>query len=221
MNHIYKPPSLLPSAGQERTYALIIAGVPLLLILLTTVLPQLASDGGGSTGTAVTGQGDYSYQPPYAPSLSPSLQPSYEPSSTEPATPDISTAFGATPDAPSTGTDATTDLSPSPTDTGSTTGTAGTDGPGATVTKYFEAINSRDFQTAWDLGGKNLDASYSSFVAGFQGTERDDATVDSVDGTTVAVSLVATQTDGTRKSYRGRYTVVDGVITGASIAPAG
>ncbi|WP_369391622.1 hypothetical protein AB5J72_31425 [Streptomyces sp. CG1] len=212
MNHTYRPLSLLPAAGQERTYALIIAGVPLLLILLTAFLPRLASDNGGSTSTAVDGQGGYSYQPP--PSYEPSPQPSYAPSSTAPVTPDFSTA-------PTPGTDATTGLFPSPTGTGDTTGTAGTDDPGATVTKYFEAINSRDFQTAWDLGGKNLDSSYSTFVAGFAGTERDDVTVGSVDGTTVSVNLVATQTDGTQKSYSGRYTVADGVITNASITPAG
>ncbi|EST32301.1 hypothetical protein [Streptomyces roseochromogenus] len=211
MNHTYRPLSLLPAAGQERTYALIIAGVPLLLILLTCFLPRLASDSGGSASTAVDGQGGYSYQPP---SYEPSLQPSYDPSSTAPVTPDFSTA-------PTSGTDATTGLSPSPAGTGDTTGTAGADDPGATVTKYFAAINSRDFQTAWDLGGKNLDSSYSAFVSGFEGTERDDFTVGSVDGTTVSVSLVATQTDGTHKSYSGRYTVVDGVITDASLTPAG
>ncbi|OLZ70794.1 hypothetical protein AV521_12285 [Streptomyces sp. IMTB 2501] len=217
MNHTYRPLSLLPAAGQERTYALIIAGVPLLLILLTAFLPRLASDSGGSASTAVDGRGGYSYQPP---SYEPSLQPSYEPSSTAPVTPDLSTV-------PNSGTGTTTGLSPSPAGTEDTTGTPGAagtaaaDGPGATVTKYFEAINSRDFQTAWDLGGKNLDSSYSAFVSGFEGTERDDLTVGSVDGTTVSVSLVATQTDGTRKSYSGRYTVVAGVITGASITPAG
>ncbi|ANP49209.1 hypothetical protein J2Z21_002176 [Streptomyces griseochromogenes] len=212
MNHTYKPPSLLPSAGLERTYALIIAGVPLLLILLTGALPQPAPDGGGSTGTAVDGQGGYSYQP-----ASP-------PSATDPATPDISTAYGATPDAPTSGTDAATGPSPDPVDTQATQSPAGTTGasdPATTVTDYFAAINDGDFRTAWNLGGKNLGSSYSSFVSGFAHTERDDATVDPVDGTTVSVTLVATRDDGTQKSYSGRYTVVDGVITGASMTPTG
>ncbi|MFI1763867.1 hypothetical protein ACH41H_17695 [Streptomyces sp. NPDC020800] len=215
MNHTYKPPSLLPSAGRERTYALIIAGVPLLLILLTGVLPRLASDSGGSTGTTVDGQGGYSYQP-----ASP-------PSATDPVTPDISTAYGATPEAPASGADATTGLSPDPVapeatrSPADTEGTAGARDPARTVTDYFEAINNGDFRTAWGLGGKNLDSSYSSFVSGFDNTERDDVTVAPVDGTTVSVSLVATQNDGTQKSYSGRYTVVDGVITDASMTPTG
>ncbi|MEU4928030.1 hypothetical protein AB0G54_16190 [Streptomyces yokosukanensis] len=213
MNHTYKPPGLLPSAGQERTCALIIAGVPLLLILLTGVLPQLASDSGGSTGTTVDGRGGYSYQP----------------SATDPVTPDLSTPYGATPGAPTSGatSDADTGLSPSPAGTEAaqsptvTEQTESTDGPGATVQRFFEAINTRDFRTAWNLGGKNLDSSYSSFVSGFAETRQDDVTIGSADGTTVPVSLVATQDDGTQKSYSGRYTVVDGVITGASMTPAG
>ncbi|MFI2202137.1 hypothetical protein ACH47Z_15465 [Streptomyces sp. NPDC020192] len=212
MNHTYRPPSLLPAAGHERTYALIIAGVPLLLILLTGVLPGLASDSGGSTDAAPSG-GGYSYQPSF----------SYQPPFTDPATsdtsiPDTSTTYGTTPEASASGTDATDLLSPSPS---ITTGTEDAADPRSTVTRYFEAINNRDFKTAWDLGGKNLDASYSSFVSGFDQTAQDDATVESVDGTTVSVSLTARQTNGTQKSYSGRYTVVDGIITAASITPTG
>ncbi|WEO95587.1 hypothetical protein A6P39_017020 [Streptomyces sp. FXJ1.172] len=222
MNHTYKPPSLLPAAGQERTYALIIAGVPLLLILLTGVLPQLGSGSGGSTGTSVTGSGGYSYQPSLTDPAAPGI------SAPDISTPDISTTatsttYGTDPQAPAPGTEAT-GLSPSPADTQATDSASGTPGagdPASTVTRYFAAINNRDFHTAWDLGGKNLDSSYSSFVSGFEGTERDDVTVGTVDGTAVSVSLVAQQTDGTQKSYSGRYTVVDGVITAASITPAG
>ncbi|OIJ97294.1 hypothetical protein BIV25_16130 [Streptomyces sp. MUSC 14] len=214
MNHTHKPLGLLPAAGQERTYALIIAGVPLLLILLTAVLPQSASDGGGSASGAVSGNGGYSYQPTVP----------------DPATPDTSTASipaSTTYGAESTGGTDATALSPSPADTQSPTGTdsatPGTDGaadPGATVQRYFDAINGHDFKTAWDLGGKNLDSSYASFVAGFAGTEQDTVSVASVQDTTVSVSLLAQQTDGTQKSYSGQYTVVDGVITHASVTPA-
>jgi hypothetical protein len=222
MNHTYKPLGLLPAAGQERTYALIIAGVPLLLILLTAVLPHLASDGGGSAPGTVTGNGGYSYQPSV-------------PDPVTPATSTTSTTYGAE----STGGTDATGLCPSPADTqnpvgtqnptgtqsptgtdSTTTGTAGAADPGATVQRYFAAINNHDFKTAWDLGGKNLDSSYSSFVAGFAGTAQDTVSVASVQGTTVSVSLLAQQTDGTQKSYSGRYTVVDGVITNASVTPA-
>ncbi len=96
----------------------------------------------------------------------------------------------------------------------------GTSGPAETVTRFFDAINRRDYDTAWELGGKNLDPSYSSFVAGFATTQRDDVTITSVDGETVSVNLLALQTDGTQKSYSGRYTVVDGVITRATMASA-
>ncbi|MFB7504804.1 hypothetical protein [Streptomyces broussonetiae] len=222
MNHTYKPPSLLPAAGQERTYALIIAGVPLLLILLTGVLPQLHSGSGGSTGAAVSGNGGYSYQPSLTDPATPDTS-TPDTSASDISTPDTSTTYGTAPQTPTSGSDAT-GLSPGPAGSPATDGATGTDGatdPASTVKGYFAAINSRDFHAAWDLGGKNLDSSYSSFVAGFEGTEHDDVTVESVDGTTVSVSLVARQSDGTQKSYSGRYTVADGTITSASITPAG
>ncbi|MFI9249325.1 hypothetical protein [Streptomyces sp. NPDC053069] len=213
MNHTYEPPSLIPTAGQERTYALVIAGVPLLLILLMAVLPLLAPDGGNASGaTAVDGQGGYTYVPP-----------------TDPPAPDTSSAYGTEPSTPLGGDDST-DLSPTPLDsettqsTDSTDSTSGTDsatGPRATVNDFFDAINRRDFRTAWALGGKNLDMNYDSFVAGFDTTEHDDVTVLSVDGDTVSVNLNAEQSDGTQKSYTGQYTVVDGVITHASMTSAG
>ncbi|MEU5272569.1 hypothetical protein AB0G77_29375 [Streptomyces hygroscopicus] len=91
------------------------------------------------------------------------------------------------------------------------------DGPDATVTRYFDAINNGDFSTAWDLGGKNLDQSYSTFVSGFSETERDEVTIVSVEGDTVSVDLVSYQTDGSRRSFTGTYTVRGGVITGADM----
>ncbi|MGW3207312.1 hypothetical protein [Streptomyces sp. NPDC001135] len=222
MNHTYEPPSLIPTAGQERTYALVIAGVPLLMILLMAVLPLVAPGGGNASGaTPVDGQGGYNYAPP----------------PTDPPAPDTPTAYGTDPSTPLGGNDGT-DLSPTPLDSESTQstegngtdGTVGTDGtdspdsstgPGKTVNDFFDAINRRDFKTAWALGGKNLDRDYDSFVAGFDTTQHDDVTVESVDGDTVSVDLNAQQTDGTQKSYTGRYTVVDGVITHASMTSAG
>ncbi|MEU2711119.1 hypothetical protein [Streptomyces sp. NPDC007205] len=217
MNHTYEPPSLIPAPGQERTYALVIAGLPLLLILLMAVLPLLVPGGGNASGaTSADGQGGYNYAPPPR----------------DPPAPDTSTAYGTDPSTPVGGGDST-DLSPTPLDgesTPSTDGTDGTDGtgsadsttgPGKTVNDFFDAINRRDFKTAWALGGKNLDMGYESFVAGFDTTEHDDVVVESVDGDTVSVNLNAQQTDGTQKSYTGQYTVVDGVITHASMTSAG
>ncbi|MER6024730.1 hypothetical protein [Streptomyces sp. NPDC001851] len=219
MNHTYEPPSLIPAPGEERTYALVIAGVPLLLILLMAVLPLLASGGGNASGaTSADGQGGYTYTPPPA----------------DPPAPDTSTAYGTEPSTPLGGDDST-GLSPTPLDESapSTDGTGSPDstdssgsadsstGPGKTVNDFFDAINRRDFKTAWALGGKNLDRDYDSFVAGFDTTEHDDVFIESVDGGTVSVNLNAQQSDGTQKSFTGQYTVVDGVITHASMTSAG
>ncbi|POX60742.1 hypothetical protein C3492_25645 [Streptomyces sp. Ru62] len=204
MNHTYEPPSLLPAGGRERTYALLIGGVPFLLILLMGIAPHLGPED------------DAGYSGGYSDGYSSGYSGGYDPSPATPA-PDTSTAY-------ETPTWASTD-SADPTDTASapagTESPEASDSPSGTVTSFFEAINERDYRTAWDLGGKNLDASYSSFVSGFATTERDDVTIESVQGDTVWVDLLARQTDGTQKSYSGRYTVVDGVITDASMTPTG
>ncbi|MGW2031925.1 hypothetical protein [Streptomyces sp. NPDC001811] len=211
MNHTYEPPSLLPAGGRERTYALLIGGVPFLLILLTGIASHLGSQDGGGPGTpSVYGSG-------YSGGYSDGYSGGSGPSSPDTPAPDTSTAY-ETPTWPSTDGADPTDTASSPAGTESTE-TA--DSPAGTVTRFFEAINERDYQTAWDLGGKNLDASYTSFVSGFATTERDDVTIESARGETVWVDLLARQTDGTQKSYSGRYTVVDGVITDASMNPTG
>ncbi|MGW0508349.1 hypothetical protein [Streptomyces olivaceoviridis] len=200
MNHTYEPPSLLPAGGRERTYALLIGGVPFLLILLMGIVPHLGSEDDGYSG---------SYSDGYSGG--------YDPSSPDTPAPGVATAYG-TPTQPSTDSAAPADTASSP--AGTETPEAA-DSPSGTVTRFFEAINEHDFQTAWDLGGKNLDASYSSFVSGFATTEQDYVTIRSVQDETVWVDLLARQTDGTQKSYSGRYTVVDGVITDASMNPTG
>ncbi|MFJ4521374.1 hypothetical protein ACIP4Y_10565 [Streptomyces sp. NPDC088810] len=205
MNHTYEPPSLLPAGGRERTFALLIGGVPFLLILLMGIAPHLGSeDDGGYSGGYSDG-----YSSGYSGGAGPSLP--------DTPAPDISTAYETPTWAPTDSADPT-DTASTPAGTGST---EAADGPAGTVTRFFDAVNQRDFATAWDLGGKNLDASYTSFVSGFGTTERDDVTIASVQGDTVWVQLVARQTDGTRKSYSGRYTVADGVITDASMTPTG
>lgn len=99
------------------------------------------------------------------------------------------------------------DASPSPTDTG----------PDSVVIAYFNAINQGDYETAWSLGGDNLNSSYSDFVNGFSGTSRDNVTIVSVSGDQVQVDLDAEQTDGTQKTYTGTYTVDNGAITAAQL----
>ncbi len=110
-----------------------------------------------------------------------------------------------------TTTDTTTD------DTATEDTTADGSGPEATVTAYFDAINNRDFAAAWELGGKNLDQDYDSFVAGFWTTQRDDVTVTGTSGDDVSVTVVAWETDGTQTTFEGTYTVSGGVITSADM----
>ncbi|GAA3214467.1 hypothetical protein GCM10020256_15330 [Streptomyces thermocoprophilus] len=93
--------------------------------------------------------------------------------------------------------------------------------PDRTVTRYYDAINASEYATAWELGGKTFHTSFDEFVAGFADTARDDVVIDSVDGDTVTVTLYATQTDGTQKSFHGQYTVTDGVITDGSLTQTG
>jgi eukaryotic-like serine/threonine-protein kinase len=94
-------------------------------------------------------------------------------------------------------------------------------GPAAVVQAYYAAINNHDCGTAWNLGGNNLSAargqSYQQFCQGFSSTSHDIVTVDSVAGDTVAVTIVAQQTDGSSQTYQGSYVVGNGVIQSASV----
>jgi hypothetical protein len=91
----------------------------------------------------------------------------------------------------------------------------------AVVNAYYGAINAGDYRTAWNLGGDNLDSTYSAFVDGFAGTTSDTLTVTGTQGATVSVRLDAIQSDGSDQTYTGTYTVADGHITGAQLAAAG
>jgi len=89
------------------------------------------------------------------------------------------------------------------------------------VQAYYAAINNHDCGTAWNLGGDNLSAArgqtYQQFCQGFNSTSHDIVTVDSVADDTVAVTIVAQQTDGSSQTYRGSYVVGNGVIQSASV----
>src|SRR6266536_1630724 len=66
--------------------------------------------------------------------------------------------------------------------------------PATVVRRFYGAINDRDYQTAWALGGKNLgNRSYQTFVAGFADTDHDDLRITAVRGQLVDVRLIATQ----------------------------
>ncbi len=90
-------------------------------------------------------------------------------------------------------------------------------GPAATVSAYIAAINSHHYGRAWELGGRNSSVSYPTFVEGFGTTAKDTLIILSVSGNVVTAELVAQQTDGTVKTYRGTYTVDGGVITTTDI----
>jgi hypothetical protein len=89
--------------------------------------------------------------------------------------------------------------------------------PESVVRAYFDAINAKDYQRAWALGGKNVGQPYEAFAAGFATTDRDELTVMSVQGSTVTAELAAHQTDGTVRKFRGVYTVTGDAITRFSV----
>ncbi|WIY06346.1 hypothetical protein QRX60_21780 [Amycolatopsis mongoliensis] len=86
-----------------------------------------------------------------------------------------------------------------------------------TVVAYYDAINRRDFATAWSLGGSRIagGGGYTRYVDGFATTSWDTVTVTDVRGSTVSVVLSAVQTDGSTRTFSGTYTVSGGVITGS------
>jgi hypothetical protein len=89
--------------------------------------------------------------------------------------------------------------------------------PEDTVNAYFDAINLRDYQQAWNLGGKNTTSSYASFVSGFKTTSMVSVQVLDVSGDAgtgvVTARLNTLETDGSTKVFEGTYTVKNGVIT--------
>lgn len=85
-----------------------------------------------------------------------------------------------------------------------------------TVKAYFDAINRRDYQKAWELGGKNASSSFSSFVRGFKTTEMVSVQILDLSGdvgtAVVTARLTTLETDGSTKVFEGTYTVKNGVI---------
>lgn len=126
----------------------------------------------------------------------------------------VNSAAAATP----TGTP-TSGATPTPTATPSPTGAAPgqVTPPEATVIAYFDAINSRDYQKAWNLGGKNTASSYSSFVSGFNTTAMVSVQLLGLSGDIVTARLTTLETDGSTKIYQGTYTVRNGVIVAFNV----
>ena len=93
--------------------------------------------------------------------------------------------------------------------------------PSAIVIAYFDAINARDYQTAWNLGGRNAGGSYSSFVIGFSTTRMVSVQILDTSGDigtgVVTAQVTSLETDGSTKVFRGTYTVRNGVITNFNV----
>jgi hypothetical protein len=90
--------------------------------------------------------------------------------------------------------------------------------PAATVRAYFRALNNRNYARAWELDTVvHQNQNYQQFVTGYSDTQNSTVTILGTSGNVVTVHLVATQTDGTVKTYQGTYTVTNGVITVAHI----
>ncbi len=83
------------------------------------------------------------------------------------------------------------------------------------VREFFTDINLGRYVRAWDLTGKTEPE--AKFAAGFAGTQRDVAVIESVSGDVVTVRLAAVQDNGTVKHYEGTYTVQNGVINSADV----
>lgn len=123
------------------------------------------------------------------------------PSSAPPSTPVSSPAAGGT-TAP-----------PQPPAPGGTSPVSAT----AVVSAYYNAINAKDYATAWSLGGRNLSPSYGSFVRGFADTAYDGIQILNAAADSVTLRLDAVQSDGTTEEFEGTYTVKHGVIVGAAV----
>ncbi|WP_370665835.1 hypothetical protein [Streptomyces sp. IBSBF 2507] len=217
----YPAPGLALTPGPLRNQALTVIAIPfVLIVVLAVVLATTGPDDGAPSTDGLYGSG---------------ALPDWGSGTTDDSTTDDSTSddgtdpdgtYGDDPyedDTYDGGTygDGTTDDTATDDTTTDDTATDGatTDetGPEATVTAYFDAINNRDFAAAWELGGKNLNQDYDTFVAGFATTQRDDLTVTGTSGDDVSVTVVAWETDGTQTTYEGTYTVSGGVITSADM----
>ncbi|MEW2518884.1 hypothetical protein [Actinacidiphila alni] len=220
----YRGVGLIPAAGAPRTWGLTVIAVPLLLIVVLGLVG--AGSGGSGSGAGAgspwsggtAGNDDGTRSGGLLPSWTPPSAEVQDTATADPATETPGSLFGD-PSAPDA--DAGTDTGAA-TETGTATPA---DDPRAVVAAYFDAINNRDWPTAWRLGGQNLDSDYDTFVRGYATTEHDTVSVVSVEpatgGQVVRLTLDATQTDGTTQSYDAAYTVSDGVIVSGTATPAG
>jgi hypothetical protein len=86
-------------------------------------------------------------------------------------------------------------------------------GPRSVVLAYFAAINAHDWPKVWRLGGDRLSPSYSSMVAGYAKTIRDDVRSVRVSGDQVVVRIRAYEAGWVTRIYRVECTVRNAAIT--------
>jgi hypothetical protein len=90
--------------------------------------------------------------------------------------------------------------------------------PVTVVQNFYDALARGDYQTAWNLGGKNIGGlDYNSWVAAYATTAGVYGTASDLGGGGVQVSFSAVQADGSVKTFAGTYTVLGGVIVAANI----
>jgi hypothetical protein len=91
----------------------------------------------------------------------------------------------------------------------------------AVVSQFYQDITDHNYSAAWALGGDNISngVSYATWVAGYADTTASIAlgTISDFGADQVQADLVATQLDGSVKTYQGTYTVQNGVIVAANI----
>lgn len=90
----------------------------------------------------------------------------------------------------------------------------------AVVDQFYADITNGDYYDAWNLGGKNIaGTSYDAWVAGYKDTTAsiEVGTIASFGPGQVRAEIIATQLDGSVKTYEGTYTVENGEIVSASI----
>lgn len=94
--------------------------------------------------------------------------------------------------------------------------------PAGTLQAYFGALNARRYHRAWQLNTVvHGNETYAQFVSGQSVTQNNALTIQSTAGNVVTFHLVATQTDGTVKTYEGNDTVTNGIITASAVKQTG
>jgi hypothetical protein len=91
----------------------------------------------------------------------------------------------------------------------------------AVVSQFYQDITDHNYAAAWALGGDNISngVTYTAWAAGYADTTASIAlgTISDFGADQVQAALVATQLDGSVKTYQGTYTVQNGVIVAADI----